>query len=94
MRPLLTCVPQEAAPAVLRYGWQAAAALYAAFGTAPPVEPREVHVDRDELIDQAVATGDEHAIKFTEACLREYVLDPQPVYLAAAEHAAGVLRRP
>ena len=38
----------------------------------------------EDLIDSAVATGDEHAIKFTEACLREHALNPKPVYLAAA----------
>ena len=37
----------------------------------------------------ALATGDEHAIKFTEACLREHALNPKPVYLAAARAAVG-----
>jgi hypothetical protein len=27
---------------------------------------------------------DEHGIKITEACLREYRINPKPVYLAAA----------
>jgi len=39
----------------------------------------------------AIANGDEHAIKFTEACLREHELTPSPAYLAAARHAIGVL---
>ncbi len=30
---------------------------------------------RDELIDRAAATGDEHAIKFTETCLREDAIE-------------------
>ena len=38
----------------------------------------------DELIDGAVATGGVHVIKFVEACLREYRLNPKPVYLVAA----------
>ena len=43
-----------------------------------------------DLIDRAVATGDEHAIKLTEACLREHAQRPDPVYLQAAE--VGVRR--
>jgi hypothetical protein len=43
------------------------------------------------LIDRALATRDEHAIKFTEACLREHALNPKPVYLQAAWDAVGRL---
>jgi len=50
--------------------------------------PRE---SRDALIDMAVANGDEHVIKFTEACLREYNLNPSPAYLAAARHSIDIL---
>jgi hypothetical protein len=75
----------------LRYGWQAAAALYAAFGETPGGPFDETSSDAQDLIDRAVASGDEHAIKFTEACLREHALNPQPVYLAAARHASGAL---
>lgn len=76
-------------PPLLRYAWQAGAGLYAAFGATPaPTTVEAPDGDRDDLIDRAVATGDEHAIKFAEACLREYDLNPKPVYLAAARHAA------
>jgi hypothetical protein len=40
--------------------------------------------DHEDLIDRAVAAGGAHSIKFTEACLREYALNPNPVYLVAA----------
>ena len=44
-------------------------------------------------IDEALEVlEDEHAIKFTEACLRENAIRPDPVYLAAAAHAAEFLR--
>ena len=43
------------------------------------------------LVDRAISNGDEHAIKFTEACLREHAIAPSPVYLAAARHAVGAL---
>jgi hypothetical protein len=39
---------------------------------------------------QAHRRGDEHSIKFTEACFREYALNPKPVYILAA--ADGVSR--
>jgi hypothetical protein len=39
----------------------------------------------DELIHRAIAHGDEHTIKPTEACLREDRIRPDPAYRAAAE---------
>lgn len=89
MRLLLPYLTPEAKRSLLRYGWQAAAALYAAFAGAGTQDGVTVSTDkqeqsRDDLIDRAVANGDEHAIKFTEACLREYALNPKPVYLLAA----------
>ena len=79
----------------LRYTWQAQCGIYAAFGlsctpTRAVAIPRE---SREELIDMAVTNGDEHAIKFTEACQREHELNPKPEYLAAARHAMEVLRQ-
>jgi hypothetical protein len=44
------------------------------------------------LIAEAVDTGDEHAIKFTEACLREHRVAPAPEFLAAARDACPRLR--
>ena len=79
-----------------RYAWQACAALYAWYGVLPPdpgSAPIGAEGGRDELADRAVASDDEHAIKFTEACLREHALNPQPVYLAAARDASERLRR-
>jgi hypothetical protein len=93
IRLLLPHLDGNARAALLRYGWQGAAALYAASGgkwssPAPAPVPKG---DREDLVDRALATGDEHAIKFTEACLREYALNPKPVYLAAARAAVGSL---
>ena len=48
-------------------------------------------VDREALVDRALATGDEHAIKFTEACLREHAVNPKPIYLEAANAAVAHL---
>ena len=78
---------------LIRYGWQAGAALYASFGSAPPAagESDEPSPEREALVAAAVANGDDHAIKLTEACLREHALEPDPVYLRAARHALGAL---
>jgi hypothetical protein len=55
------------------------------------IEPCEA--DEDELVDRAVEHGDEHVIKFTEACLHRHALAPLPVYLAAADHVLGMIPR-
>jgi hypothetical protein len=93
LRSLASCLDAGALRAALRYGWQTAAALYSVYGTAKPdwsavKAPEETPY---RLIAMAVETADDHAIKFTEAALREYALNPNPVYLAAARHAIGVL---
>jgi hypothetical protein len=93
VRLLLPYVSGDQVAPLLRYAWQAAAALYVAYGCERAVEQSTPDIAIDDLIDEAVATGDEHAIKFTEACLREHELNPQPVFLAAAAHATSILRR-
>lgn len=90
---LLPYLDDATARAALRFAWQAGCGLYAAFGSRPAPEgaidpPGE---DADTLIDMAIAHGDEHAIKFTEACLRQYARNPSPAYLAAARNALDVL---
>ena len=93
LRSILPYLTATTTRDALRYAWQGSCALYSAFGQssarAGEVEPpRE---SRDALIDMAVANGDEHVIKFTEACLREYDLNPSPAYLAAARHSIDTL---
>jgi hypothetical protein len=46
--------------------------------TAEPL-PSSAPPSPDSVIEQAVATGDEHAIKLTEACLRLHAESPDPV---------------
>ncbi|MBI3250085.1 MAG: DUF4243 domain-containing protein [Deltaproteobacteria bacterium] len=86
LRSLLPYLDAETARQALRFGWQAGCGLYAAFGSRTELAagddlPRET---LETLVDMAVAHGDEHVIKFTEACVHEYALNPAPVYLAAA----------
>jgi hypothetical protein len=88
-------VSDRTARGTLRYAWQSGCALYACFGgdstMAEDIEPCEV--DEDELVDRTVAHGDEHVIKFTEACLHRNALGPSPVYFAAADHVRGMIPR-
>lgn len=93
VRNLSPHINDETARAAARYAWQAAAGLYAAFGIAAPSrdEPTTPQLSIDELIGRAIANADEHAIKFTEACIHEHSLNAKPVYLAAAAHAIETL---
>ena len=95
VRLLAPHLSPETTALALRYGWQAAAGLYAAMAQQPaPATVAPADGDAQDIIERAVATDDEHAIKFTEACLREHALNPQPVYLAAALDASARLQRP
>src|SRR5262249_16773581 len=71
-------------------------ALYAAFGSDTPAmgEVDAPVISRDTLIDAAAAHGDEHVIKFTEACLREDGIRPSPAFAAAAHHPTATLPPP
>jgi hypothetical protein len=93
LRSLLPHLDDAAARAAIAFAWQAGAGLYAAFATAPacagPIEPPLA--TREELIDRAIASGDDHAIKLTEACLREHAIAGSPVYLAAAQRGLEML---
>ena len=84
----------EATEISLRYGWQLAAAFYAALALEPPADVvGDTDVDIDALIDDAVACGDEHAIKALEVCLGAHTRRADPVYLVAArETTAGLVR--
>jgi len=89
-------VPEVSDPTgrtALRYAWQTGCALYACFGSgtgmAEEIELREQ--DEDRLAESAIANGDQHVIKFTEACLRRHALSPSPAYFAAVHHVHGMI---
>src|SRR5207249_6734086 len=73
----------------VRFAWQAVCGLYATFGRQPlpthEIEPSPE--DRDTLIDMAITHGDEHVIKFTEACLALDAQGPSAAFSAAARSA-------
>jgi Questin oxidase-like len=93
VRSLLPILDAATARDAIRYGWQSSCALYAAFGrrAAPEGDVEPPRESAPTLVDMAIANRDEHAIKLTEACLREHALAPSPVYFAAARHAIGIL---
>jgi hypothetical protein len=69
--------------------WHVHVALLLAFtdhGEAPGSTGDDIDpaLDDAELMSRALEHADEHAIKFTEACLRENALRPDPRYPAAA----------
>jgi len=87
-------VGEATARLALRYAWQSGCALYACFGTeAMGEETQSCAEDAVTLIDRALANGDEHVIKFTEACLRRHSLAPSPTYCAAVDHVLGAIPR-
>jgi hypothetical protein len=91
---MIPYISEPTARSALRFAWQSGCALYTCFGTramAEDIEPCAQHPEI--LIDRALANGDEHVIKFTEACLRRDALAPSPAYRAAADHALGTIPR-
>ena len=91
--------PQLSRPtteAAMRYAWQACASIFAAYATgafADPSADAAVAFDAADLIDQAVTARDEHAIKFTDACLREHLITGDPAFIVAARDVVVRLNR-
>ena len=86
VRTLLPYLSPEEQRRLMRYTWQACASFSSSAGgkTAPAASPEAKLPSREELSERAIATGDEHAIKFTDACFREHALNPKSVYILAA----------
>ncbi len=90
---VLPLLPSELARPTFDALWQVDAALYTVYtgGTTPEPLPVGLPPSADELADRAVATGDEHAIKLAEACLRADAVTPDPLLRHAAGRAAELL---
>ena len=94
VRLLLPHLDPAAAGPMLRYAWQAAAAIYAASARErPDLSEKPQPPGIEDLVERGVATRDEHGFKFVEACLRENAVSPDPVFLAAALDATRHLGR-
>jgi hypothetical protein len=85
---VLPWLAEEDRDAALGYVWQAAAALHVAYDIDrhEPM-PTDTPVSSDALVESAVASGDEHAIKLTEAALRSFGRTGRAVVLLAAADA-------
>ncbi|MGH7048218.1 MAG: questin oxidase family protein [Stellaceae bacterium] len=88
-------IGEATARIALRYAWQAGCGLYACFGRTPAAadEVDTPDISEADLVARALANGDEHLIKFTEACLTRHRLLPSPAYPAAALHAGAIIDR-
>src|SRR5499425_3120173 len=94
LRLLLPHLPTGLDTTTLAYVWQNVAATAAAYGDEkPPARDDWPLQEEAVIIDHAIATDDPHALKFAEACIREYRLNPQAPYLAAAADWASRLHR-
>lgn len=90
-------LPVETAYARL---WQVGAGLVAGFAPASPTTGHRPEGNAPsistpaELAARAAAHPDPHVVKFTEACLREHAVRPDPIYLTAADDLNGRLPSP
>lgn len=86
-------ISEATAREALRHAWQAGAALYACYGSGAIAEAVEPYDGGAEALgERAIEHGDEHVIKFTEACLSRNTVEPSAAYLAAARHVSGMVR--
>ncbi len=89
---VLPWLADEDRAAALGYAWQAAAALHVAYDTDRTTTVTEQPVpDREDLVERALESGDEHAIKLCEAALRAFERTAEPALLLAAADAADRL---
>jgi hypothetical protein len=83
LRLLEPVMDERMRAAALGYVWQAIAAVHAS-GRPGPGSTEHPSVTTDRLPALAARTLDDHAIKLSEALLREYAIDPDPILMQAA----------
>lgn len=88
VRRLMPYVSADVASSLLRFAWQAGAAISTAYAV-DRVLPQVLAAEEDweSLLSRAVETRDEHAIKFVDACRLEDEIRSNSVYFAAAADA-------
>jgi hypothetical protein len=85
---ILPWLAVEDRDAALGYVWQAVAALHVAYDNDRMSDlPERETLSADALVDRALASRDEHAIKLTEAALRSFGRSGDPMLLWAAADA-------
>lgn len=89
IRMILPALPADQQTTTIAAAWHVAAAIIAAFASPPGpddlADAGEPAAHPQELADAAVEHGDDHVIKLTEACLRQFQLTGDPTLLVAAE---------
>jgi hypothetical protein len=92
-RSVLRVLPASLARPSYDALWQVAAGLYSGYATDAVIEPLPGTEPPSPaaVTERAVATGDVHAIKMTEACLRLHAESPDPLLLHAAARASELL---
>jgi hypothetical protein len=89
VRMILPSIPAQHVQATVAVCWQVVASIVAAFAWPPDADDTAVvdtaSVSPDDLAEAAVAHGDEHVVKLTEACLRQFDLTGDATMLVAAE---------
>ncbi|MEZ5425597.1 MAG: questin oxidase family protein [Pyrinomonadaceae bacterium] len=92
VRSIIPYLRSEEIENLIRYAWQLGAGIFAVSGKSTVnEEENEAGIKAEDLIEKAAASNEVHAIKFTEACLREFKINPKPIYLKAAKDALGRL---
>jgi hypothetical protein len=88
---VLPWLAEEDRDAAVAYAWQAVAALHVAYGIErhAPIPATGPIPSTGELVERAVASGDAHAIKLTEAALRCHARTNEPALLMAAADASA-----
>ncbi len=86
LRLLLPYLSVDARERAVNEMWQVVAAITAVYGRSSLVQRRRelAPLTESELVTRSVATFDDHAIKLTEAALREATSNPNPIYALAA----------
>ena len=96
LRLLLPELPDELHARSLRVMVEVTRNLFARFGgqrSSGNTEPVETDRTFASLAAEAVDIGDEHAIKFCGAAIRENAVRPDPRYFSAAATALDLIRR-
>jgi hypothetical protein len=88
---VLPWLAKEDRDAALAYVWQAVAALHVAYDIDrhSPLPAAGSTPSAGDLVERAVGSGDEHAIKLTEAALRCHGRTGEPALLQAAADASA-----
>ncbi|MFI7599710.1 hypothetical protein [Actinoplanes sp. NPDC049681] len=88
----LPALPPSLHAASLEAAWAASAAVTAAYSPATASAPAPAgSLDPGSVIDNAVTSGDAHAIKFADAAVEAWTGTGDPVLLAAGCHATELI---